>query len=111
MTLIISAYAYEHILHASDRLTVVRRGHAIGDHDIMANKTVIVIGTDCWLVFGFAGLAYLDGKPTDQFIAEAISGTPELSGAAIRMLSDRLALHYQEICERLVKAVVDAYKR
>ncbi|MEU6829917.1 hypothetical protein ABZ894_14830 [Nocardia beijingensis] len=111
MTLIISAYAYEHILHASDRLTVVPRGGAYEDHDVIANKTVIVVGTDCWLVLGFANLAYLDGKPTDQFIAEAISGTPDLSNAMMLMRPNRLALHYQEICERLVRAVTEAYRR
>ena len=55
--------------HASDRLVSVpvTRKNPDGAHYIRSNKTVIVVGADCWIVLGYTRLAYLDGKPTDQY--------------------------------------------
>ena len=83
-----------------------------GDWDLHANKTVIATGSDCWLVLGYTGLAYLDGKPTDQVIAEAISGYEDLSGdaATIHWFPERYP-HYREIRDRVESKLRDAYSR
>ncbi|HJP61063.1 MAG TPA: hypothetical protein VJ865_13740 [Gemmatimonadaceae bacterium] len=113
MTLVIASVTRDHAFHISDRLTTVQSRAKSGseDWDIRANKTVVVIGLDCWLVIGFTGLAYLDGKPTDQYIAEAISGIDDLSGAGFVGWSAAPDLHYQGMLERVSRAVLAAYTR
>ncbi len=78
--------------------------------DIAANKTIIVIGRDCWLVLGYTGLAYLDGKPTDQFIAEAISGVPDLEKSGFVGWATPEDLHFEGIMLRIEKAIQSAYR-
>ena len=79
MTLIVAAVAGNWAFHASDRFVSVEPtpDNPTGEFDPHSNKTIVVVGSDCWLVLGYAGIAYLDGKPTDQLIAEAISGYDE----------------------------------
>jgi hypothetical protein len=40
----------------------------------MANKTVVYLGYDSVLILGFAGTAYLDGIPTDEWVAQVLWG-------------------------------------
>lgn len=84
MTLIVAAVAGNWAFHASDRFVSVEPtpDNPTGEFDPHSNKTVVVVGSDCWVVLGYTGTAYLDDKPTDQLIAEAISGYDALSGAA-----------------------------
>jgi hypothetical protein len=114
MTLIVAVATGNYAIHASDRYVSVQPTpkNKSGDWDLHANKTVVAIGSDCWVVIGYTGLAYLDGKPTDQLIAEAISGYDDLS--------DRAALipwfvpqypHYREIRDRIEQKIADAYSR
>ncbi|MDV8055531.1 hypothetical protein, partial [Rhodococcus sp. IEGM 1343] len=67
MTLILAATVGHHVFHTSDRLITVpsRVKNRSQAWDIASNKTVIVVASDCWLVIGYTGLAYLDGIPTD----------------------------------------------
>ncbi|VEG57086.1 Uncharacterised protein [Mycolicibacterium aurum] len=114
MTLVLAAVTGHYAIHASDRYTSVRptRKHPTPDWDIHANKTVVAIGSDCWLVLGFSGLAYLDDKPTDQLIAEAISGYDDLSGSAAFIpwiVSPQP--HYRDIRDRVERKLVEAYSR
>jgi hypothetical protein len=114
MTLILGAVFGNWAVHASDRHVTVSttRRNPTGEHDPNANKTVVVTGSDCWLVLGYTGLAYLDGKPTDQVIAEAISGYENLSPDAAFTFWQRLpGLHYREIRDRVEKKLNDAYTR
>ena len=74
---------------------------------MQANKTVIVIGSDCWLVIGYTGLAYINDKPTDQFMAEAIAGH-ELGGMW-GMWNAGTQLHYREITNRISNAISSAF--
>jgi hypothetical protein len=70
MTLVLSVATPAYSLQVSDRL--VSKG---GDpFDPLANKNVVLRATDGLLVFGYTGLAFLDGMPTDTWIADRISG-------------------------------------
>ncbi len=114
MTLIVAVATGNFAVHASDRYVSVQKTprNPSGDWDVNANKTVIVMGSDCWVVLGYTGLAYLDGKPTDQVIAEAISGYDDLSGGAAfsPWFPDRLP-HYREIRDRVESRIAAAYAR
>lgn len=114
MTLIVAVATGNYAFHASDRYVSVQPTpkNPTGDWDLHANKTVVAIGSDCWLVLGYTGLAYLDGKPTDQVIAEAISGYDDLSGGAAFIpwfVPQRP--HYREIRDRVEQKLADAYSR
>lgn len=41
--------------------------------DPLANKTVVLLGVDGSATISYSGLAYIGQKPTDQWIAEAVS--------------------------------------
>ena len=43
-------------------------------HDPLANKNIIYWARDGFFTIGYSGLAYLQGKPTDQWIAEKLWG-------------------------------------
>src|ERR1039458_4982917 len=64
-------------LMVSDRLTSlvspVTGGH-LGTHDTVANKSVVYLSRDAIVTFGIAGTAYLDGIPTDQWVARELAG-------------------------------------
>lgn len=114
MTLIVAVAAGNSAIHASDRYVSVQPTptNRSGDWDLHSNKTVVAIGSDCWLVIGYTGLAYLDGKPTDQLIAEAISGYDDLSGGAAFIPWFRPQYpHYREIRDRIEQKIGDAYSR
>ena len=97
MTLIVAAVAGNWAFHASDRFVSVEPtpDNPTGEFDPHSNKTVVVVGSDCWLVLGYTGIAYLDGKPTDQVIAEAISGYDDLPPAAFTYLQRPSDLHIE----------------
>jgi hypothetical protein len=115
MTLIVAVTTQRYAIHASDRYVSVQPTpkHKSPDWDLNANKTVIAVGSDCWLVLGYSGLAYLDGKPTDQLIAEAISGFDDLSGKAgmVTQIGRKDHPHYRAIRDQIEKKIGDAYSR
>ncbi len=91
--------------HASDRLVTVPKG----EWDPQSNKTIVVIGSDCWLVMGYTGIAYLNNRSTDRLIAEAIAGY-EVKGPISPFVPD-MPLHYHEIQNRIKAALESAYNR
>jgi len=111
MTLVLGGMAAYYVFHASDRLTTITPTpkDPDGAWDIHANKTVIVCGSDCWLVIGYSGLAYLDDKPTDAFIASVLAGGADLTGMG--MWFPGRPLHYREITRSVEAAIFDAYSR
>ncbi|MFD7841382.1 hypothetical protein ACFV4K_00380 [Nocardia sp. NPDC059764] len=113
MTLLVSAVTRNHAFHASDQLVTYGHADLTVEHDTRANKTIVIIGSDCWLVLGYTGVAYLDGRPTDQFIAEAVSGVADLScgGILMRGLGQSLRIHFEEIGRRIVESVDAAFRR
>jgi hypothetical protein len=70
MTLVLSVATPAYSLQVSDRL-VSKAGEP---YDPLANKNVVLRATDGLLVFGYTGLAFLDGMPTDTWIADRVSG-------------------------------------
>ncbi|WP_373167219.1 hypothetical protein [Mycobacterium marinum] len=111
MTLIINAIWQRWAFHASDRFVSVpvTARNPTGEFDPHSNKTVIVVGSDCWLVMGYTGVAYLNGKPTDQVIAEAISGYQDLSGIMSTFWTPGPYLHYREIRNRIQSRLDNDY--
>jgi hypothetical protein len=62
------------VLQVSDRLVSVNTKRGIEPFDRTANKTVIYFARDAYLTIGYTGLAYLEDRPTDQWIAEKLIG-------------------------------------
>lgn len=71
MTLHLIRSELYYTLHASDRKLTLASGAAF---DETANKAIILWARDAWVSIGFAGVAYLDGTPTDQWLVEKITG-------------------------------------
>ena len=78
LTQILTAICRNYVLQVSDRL--VTAGARI--HDQLAPKTVICRSRDALVCVGYTGLAYLDGIPTDQWIAQSFRGAPLVGGIA-----------------------------
>jgi hypothetical protein len=57
-------------LQVSDRLV----SQAGKPYDPVSNKNVVLRASDGLLVFGYTGLAFIDGIPTDSWIADRVSG-------------------------------------
>lgn len=70
MTLVLSLLTPHYALQVSDRL-VTRSGSAF---DPLANKSVIYHARDAIVTIGYSGLAYLEGVPTDKWIAQKLTG-------------------------------------
>jgi hypothetical protein len=113
MTLIVAVVAGNWAFHASDRVVSAEPtpDNPTGEFDPHSNKTVVVVGIDCWVVLGYTGIAYLDGKPTDHLIAEAISGYDEFAPAMFTFWQQPPDLHYREIRRRVENKLKDAYSR
>jgi hypothetical protein len=111
VTLIINAVWGPWAFHASDRYVSIQatQRNPQGEWDPHSNKTVIVIGSDCWLVMGYSGLAYLNGRPTDQYLAECVSGIVDLSGGSMAPWNPPPGLHYREIRKRIATGLERAY--
>lgn len=101
MTLVLSVATPAYALHVSDRL-VSAGGKPF---DPLANKTVIFRATDGLLAIGYTGAAFLEGLPTDSWIAAALSDGASSEGRAamsfghfpIRDVGSSLLL----LCQRL----------
>ena len=69
MTLVLSVATPAYALHVSDRL-VSAGGKPF---DPLANKTVVFRATDGLVAIGYTGIAFIDGLPTDSWIANELS--------------------------------------
>jgi hypothetical protein len=67
------------VIHIGDRLLTV----GASSWDPLANKSVVLLGLDGFAVLSYSGLAYIDSKPTDQWLAEEVSGRE--AGPALRV--------------------------
>lgn len=52
--------------------------------DPEANKTIVYVARDAIVSIGYTGRAYLEGRPTDQWIAEQLIGEEVASRARAR---------------------------
>lgn len=88
MTLILTAVHRDFVLQVGDRLVSVQRGKSVTPYDAIANKTIVYRARDAIVTIGYAGLAYMDGQPTDQWLAAFLWGgpiSPDGVRAAIRI--------------------------
>lgn len=114
MTLIVSAVCGPWAFQASDRRLSVQTSAKgpLTEWDASSNKTIIVVGADCWLVIGYTGIGYLNGRPTDQYLAECITGIDDLSDAAAMFWwSAGPDVHYREIRNRVAVGLEKAYAK
>ena len=75
MTLILSEVTSRFALQVSDRLVTVSSGSVVRPHDTRANKSIIFEASNGVASISFTGLAYIDGVPTDCWIAKELNGT------------------------------------
>jgi hypothetical protein len=81
MTLHISAIMQGHAIQVSDRLaTTTARGGTRAFNPAM-NKNVVYQATDALVSIGVSGRAYLEGIPSDRWVAEKLSGQDLSDGA------------------------------
>ena len=111
MTLVLSLVTGPMALHVSDRL--LSRGGS--PWDPLANKSVIVLGSDGHACISYSGLAYLGSMPTDQWIAEVISNRDlgmrvgREAGSAVRIES-RFVPRVGFVFTRLAEAIADRFR-
>jgi hypothetical protein len=75
MTQIVSLLTYPYVCQVSDLLVSTRASSgSLSPHDPKFSKTVLYVAKDGIVAIGFTGLAYLDGDPTDQWIASVLAG-------------------------------------
>jgi hypothetical protein len=63
-------------LQVSDRLVSVGSGRTRKKFDELSNKAIIYRARDAIVTIGYGGTAYLQGMPTDEWIAERLFGEP-----------------------------------
>lgn len=73
MTLVLGLLIRGHAFQVSDRLVTQAGDRAVREFDPLANKTVIFRARDGVLAIGYSGRAYLDGLPTDVWIAQSLA--------------------------------------
>lgn len=77
MTLVLAVTTPETMYHVSDRqVTSLRTRGATSVHSSVENKTLIFICKDAVGTIGYTGVAYIDGQPTDQWLANILAPQP-----------------------------------
>jgi hypothetical protein len=73
MTLILTLVTPFHVLQVSDRL-VTTQSRTLGARtfDAFANKNLVFFARNALVTIGYTGLAYIDGAPTDHWLAEQL---------------------------------------
>src|SRR6476469_5543563 len=74
MTLVLSYITRGYAFQVSDRLLTRRIGTSQKQFDVLSNKNVVYLARDALVSLGYTGWAYLDGIPTDQWIAQKLAG-------------------------------------
>lgn len=70
MTLIVTRTSYRYALMVTDR-KVTRNGT---EHDVDANKNVLLGDRNAVVAIGYTGMAYIGTIPTDQWIVQTLTG-------------------------------------
>jgi len=63
------------MVHATDRLVSLQHPDRFEPKYPVFNKTVVYRASDAIVTIGFTGLAFLDGQPTDEWLASTLAGT------------------------------------
>jgi hypothetical protein len=80
LTLVLSFICHGIAVQVADRLVSQQRGRVISPLDQIANKLVIYRARDAVASIGYAGQAFIGEIPTDEWIAQLISGEPNVRG-------------------------------
>ena len=112
MTQIFGVVTRMYVFHVSDRLLTQRVGQAIVEFDRNSNKSVVFLAKDAHVVASYTGRAYLDGIPTDTFIARSLLGMslPQ-SGAFISVGRPQSWTDIGRSVERLRQELSCAFQR
>lgn len=70
MTLILTRASINYVLQVTDRLVTLNRV----PFDELANKNILYCARNAVVTIGYTGFSYLNGKPTDQWIVENLTG-------------------------------------
>ena len=100
MTLILDCIARDAVFQVSDRrLTDAYGGTVVDDQ---SNKAVVVDGR---IVFGYTGLAIINGQRTDQWLAQVIADGPtqDMSAVANRIRDKATAAFSRLRCPTILK--------
>ena len=77
MTQILCAARRGRLFQASDRQLSFVDGPDVRPADLRANKALIVITGDSVALMGYSGTAFIDRYPTDDWLAGAVTSTPQ----------------------------------
>ncbi len=80
MTLIMSLIHTPLAFHVGDRLVTNQEKGRRKTWDPLANKSVLVLAQNGYMCISYSGLAYINGKPTDQWLAEAAADRQTIPG-------------------------------
>jgi hypothetical protein len=107
VTLILAQASRLFALQVSDRLAT-RSGKVF---DPTFNKNVLFVARDAIVAFGCTGLAYLEGRTTDQWVAEVLFGQRiEDATATLRSGDARTWVHIGPAVQRLGKRMREALR-
>ena len=111
MTLVLGIYTRWHAMQVSDRLVSLRATTPL-PFDVLANKNVVYFGRRGIVSISYAGLAYIAGKTTDEWIAETLSGV-DLSVEAALALGKAISHPFDvgQALEHLRRRATEAYAR
>jgi len=110
MTLHFAVVAREGVfVSVGDRLLTTGTAGSATPWDYLANKTLMVSGTGFNVAISYSGLAYVNGQPTDDWLASLITQEPMTIGPfgrqAIRIGSSRGPLALPEIVDRVISGL------
>jgi hypothetical protein len=74
MTLVLSAVTQGVAVQVADRLVSLQRGQRLEALDESANKLIVYVARDAHVSIAYAGQAFVGRLPTDEFIAEILTG-------------------------------------
>ena len=72
MTLVLTFVSPRYVMQVADRLVTITKGGK--RFDPASNKSLIYLARNAIVTIGYSGLAYLDGIPTDEWIAQTLWG-------------------------------------
>jgi hypothetical protein len=97
---------YGEVVQVSDRqVTSVVNGTPRAIYSALENKSVIFLGTDCVGVLGYTGSAYIDGAPTDEWLANLVANRTLPAAAYLGASIPRHHLRLNKILWRIQSAL------
>lgn len=80
MTLVLTYACRPFIVQVADRLVCKLQGGTLSPLDSIANKLIIYRARDAIVSIGYAGQAFIDNIPTDEWLARFLTGGPDVRG-------------------------------